>query len=218
MISKRLHPASFSNVNTQLAHKVENFKLKNEVVNGDFSQGTAGWNTTTTTGFTVVGGIAEFIATAVNGRIEKNIGTILANEKYYTCANVKADSSSVSLRTTDLTVGGIVASHTGNNTFKLLSGVYTQTVDNSIFIRIVDARGSGWTKIYTDNIMLIKLTSIFGVGNEPTKLEMDELMKVIPNQWWDGELSLTQKQFVTWQLNLIRKNTNAIIALGGTIV
>ena len=71
---------------------------------------------------------------------------------------------------------------------------------------------------YLDDVLLINLTELFGIGNEPTKEEMDELMKVIPNQWWDGELMLTQKQFITWQLNLIRKNTNAIIALGGTIV
>jgi len=33
---------------------------------------------------------------------------------------------------------------------------------------------------------------------------MDELIKLIPNQWFDGELTLTQKQIMIWTLNVQR--------------
>ena len=60
---------------------------------------------------------------------------------------------------------------------------------------------------------LINLTVTFGSGNEPTKEEMDELIKV--TGYIDGEYALNNKEFLIWTLALIRSNKNAIITLGG---
>ena len=68
------------------------------------------------------------------------------------------------------------------------------------------------------NLLLVNLTSIFGAGNEPTKEEMDTLVGILGVQYFEGEITLTQKQIMNWQLKMIRQNRNAIIALGGTII
>ena len=60
---------------------------------------------------------------------------------------------------------------------------------------------------------LINLTVTFGSGNEPTKEEMDELIKV--TGYIDGEYALNNKELLVWTLSLIRRNKNAIVALGG---
>ena len=203
---------SSTNVQTALAEldteKASKLFATNLVTNGDFSNGTTGWTATSATGFQVVNGIAEFVATALNGRLEKNIGNISANEKYYASAKVKTDSSNVSLITTDLTVGGLVVRHVGNNDYQLLSGVYTQTIDKNITIRIVDARSSGWTKIYVDNILLINLTQVFGTGNEPTKEQMDWIFTE-RDRLGLGHLNGTQELLpMVSLLNLINKKAN----------
>ena len=64
-----------------------------------------------------------------------------------------------------------------------------------------------------DNVMMIDLTETFGAGNEPTKEEMDELIKV--TGYIDGEYALNNKEMLIWTLALIRRNKNAIVALGG---
>lgn len=68
------------------------------------------------------------------------------------------------------------------------------------------------------NWMCIDLTSTFGSGNEPTKEEIDTLISILGSDYFEGELTLSQKQIMNWQLKMIRQNRNAIIALGGTII
>jgi len=199
-----------SNVNAQLndieKSKIENFKLKNEVVNGDFSQGTVGWFGG---GYTVVGG-EGYVDGSKSGTIVYQ-PCLIANNKHY----IRFKLRKINANSVQLYCGG-------SNVFIYNKGEIIDSYISSVF-NPLNTNGNlalGCTLgaiFYFDKFTLIDLTSVFGAGNEPTKLEMDELMKVIPNGWWDGELTLTQKQFITWQLNLIRKNTNAIIALGGTI-
>lgn len=71
------------------------------------------------------------------------------------------------------------------------------------------------SEVLFDNLTLIDLTATFGAGNEPTKSEMDELIKI--TGYIDGTLTLSLKQVAIWQLNLIRQNRTALIALGGTL-
>lgn len=63
------------------------------------------------------------------------------------------------------------------------------------------------------NLIVLNLTETFGTGNEPTKEEMDELIKV--TGYIDGEYALNNKEVLIWTLALIRRNKNAIVALGG---
>ena len=68
---------------------------------------------------------------------------------------------------------------------------------------------------YVNSIMILDLTETFGAGNEPTKVEMDELIKV--TGYINNEYALNNKEMLIWTLALIRRNKNAIITLGGTI-
>ena len=82
----------------------------------------------------------------------------------------------------------------------------TNTIDVASYVyygaNLVDDFG----ELLSENrdYIAINLTETFGAGNEPTKEEMDELIKLIPNQWFDGELTLTQKQIMIWTLNVQR--------------
>lgn len=207
-----------------MAEKLQNFKLKNEVVNGDFSNGVTGW-------LCFYGSL-----TAINNELEVTVTSfqtsasymgwssgipIISGRKYYASMLIKPKY----IKVTRFQIGNAISSPYSPpiDVYTRVSDVLTAlTTVNKVtsvrFYHYTDTLYSIGDKINFKNLMLIDITSIFGAGNEPTKLEMDELVKVIPNGWWDGELTLTQKQFITWQLNLIRKNTNAIIALGGTIV
>ena len=195
----------------QLNEKVQNFKLKNEVVNGDFSQGTTGWVSYNAT-INNVNGELNAEPNAGFGQAFQLLKTIVG-DKYYMRAKVKANVNNVVILFASVTS----SAHSGNGQYQQLSLIASaETTANPLII--LDVTPTASIPFTADDVVVINLTKTFGVGNEPSKLEMDELMKVIPNGWWDGELSLTQKQFITWQLNLIRKNTNAIIALGGTII
>lgn len=219
------------NTVAQLAEKVQNFKIKNEVVNGDFSQGIAGYMQILPVNifeisqnkFKSTPQSLRCVKTGVQrGRFDKTIPNIISGSKVYIKVSaylIQLISNNINYRLSiNMATTNIVGTFNASkiNQWQDLSIAGTLTSDANR-ITIVDDNDNTWES-YFDDFIVINMTNVFGTGNEPTKLEMDELMKVIPNGWWDGELSLTQKQFITWQLNLIRKNTNAIIALGGTIV
>ena len=69
-----------------------------------------------------------------------------------------------------------------------------------------------------DNFMRINLTETFGAGNEPTEEEMNLLISTLGIDYFEGEITIPAQKIMQWQLKLIRKNKNAIIALGGTII
>ena len=194
-------------------------------MNGDFSQGTTGWRSLPSTS-NLATERGEMVVTAIaSGRVyflQWSNWNHPSGQKVYIAGDFRANKQSVCTfgLGKDSSMLGIVGSSTFNisTTKQRLSVMITSTDTFGGFrLRSNDLTTEGdWVR--ADNITLINLTALFGAGNEPTKLEMDELMKVIPNGWWNGEISLTQKQFMTWLLNLQRKNTNAIIALGGTII
>ena len=91
------------------------------------------------------------------------------------------------------------------------SSVITATNDG---IRVQMGRTNRCTFDFNvDGVCAINLTAAFGAGNEPTVAEMDALLAILPDGWFEGTLTLTQKQITTWLLNLIRANTAAIVAL-----
>ena len=203
------------NTNAQLADKVQNFKIKNEIVNGNFTNNFTNWENVGAPIKSINEGFAE-ITPNIDGAGIAQPYNFVNGRKYFFSVIYKGLAFNLRLRTglggtTDFSTG-ILADEIND---KRLSFVHTPTL-SPLYLHLVGNNAPG--AYYVKEVLVIDLTSIFSTDNEPTKLEMDELMKIIPNGWWDGELSLTQKQYITWQLNLIRKNTNAIIALGGTIV
>ena len=213
-------------VDAQLAEKVQNFKLKNDVVNGDFSQGATGWtsnpsintisalNNTLIATITSVSG-AAYIASLPPPPLDRE-------SKIYISFKINPFRTHIpQVRIYD--VPADLDKNAPSGVFTRVSNVIVRSIAtvNPLFIytnRFSTTDMVVGSQTQYKEVLVVNLTKIFGAGNEPTKLEMDELIKIIPNQWWDGELTLTQKQYITWQLNLIRKNTNAIIALGGTII
>lgn len=199
-------------VDAQLSDIVsKSLKLKNNFINGNFTTGITSWSQATLSSFIVNAGIAEFVANAKDGRIFQLI-TYNVLDKHYFTALVKSDSNLV-----ELNLGGAASiKHTGNNQFQRLSLVYTQPFASGLTSRIQDGRTTAWSTVYVKNAISVNLTSVFGAGNEPTKAEMDTLINMIG--WFDGEITVSEKQLAIWTLNLIRQNRNAIVALGGTIV
>ena len=191
---------------TQLNDKVQNFKLKNEVVNGDFSNGTTGWTNGGLQSFTVVGVEAIALANSQFDGVQQTIPLAL-NNRYYFKADVKATSNLVRLGMSG-NITSTLISHSGSGNYERLSGISIPTTDTSWTCLIRDYRTTGFDNYFTKNVLVINLTAIFGAGNEPTKEEMDRLVSMVPNQWWDGELDLTQQQYVNWLLSSIREKAN----------
>ena len=85
-----------------------------------------------------------------------------------------------------------------------------QPPDASVLVNLLNSSGeyeyvSASESITLSKIALIDLTEVFGAGNEPTSIEMMELVKLVTNGWLGDALILNHKQIITWQLNLIRK-------------
>lgn len=89
----------------------------------------------------------------------------------------------------------------------------TTTTSFVWYVKLTNAKVGDVFKLR--NLTVIDLTETFGAGNEPTKEEMGELIKV--TGYIDGEYALNNKEMLMWTLSLIRGNKNAIISLGGTI-
>ena len=110
------------------------------------------------------------------------------------------------------------------------SAIYGAEVINGRNSRIIDVAGTSSVGIIyfnsvsavwdmqMDNFMYINLTETFGAGNEPTKGEMDLLISTLGTDFFEGEITIPAQKIMQWQLKLIRKNKNAIIAIGGTII
>jgi hypothetical protein len=197
----------------QLADDVS-VKIKNLVINGDFNS-SEGW--TTTGQGTIVDGelVIMTLGTFAWGQsINASIGDMVYfGGVCYTLSGAgisgtpfvyfgDSNSNSRVSNPTEIPtrISGI---HTvaGGGTLIQINGYYTGTVDH-----------------HFDKIFAINLTETFGEGNEPTKEEMDLLISILGIDYFEGEITIPAQKIMQWQLALIRKNKNAIIALGGTII
>lgn len=157
--------------NTGMQVQMFGQSAENLVVNGDFRNGTTGWEVSNVSGFTVINGIAEFTPTNRYGRLQQTVNNpngIL--DKWYLRALVKPDKSKVALSFQ----GAILQYHSGSGNYEVLSGLRTTTFLTPL-VQTQEYDTSGFTKIYVDNVMVINLTATFGAGNEPTKEQCDKL-------------------------------------------
>lgn len=215
-------------------------KIRNEIVNGDFSQGLGEQVPTSFNrwlrvenkhSLTVVDGALLIDFTNKEG-VETSRYlcawypkiSYKNNNTYYAYANIlKVESGDLSnlMFVVSASVPVVIIYVREKLKIGLNSGVFNDITNgyrgyvgiSSMFDKPFSAKHS----CVIQNFGVINLTQTFGVGNEPTKSEMDELIKVLGG-WFDGEITLTQKQQLTWLLNLIRKNTMTITTLGGTNV
>jgi len=154
------------------------FTLYNLIGNGGFTNGTVGWNTSNAT-INVVDNAAACLIVQSNGFVFRTISptTVIAH-KYYYRADVKTDRTLIGIR---LGSNNPIVYHTGSNNWETLSGVINPTA-GSQSVLLQDTNTSGFTTIYLDNVMAIDLTETFGVGNEPTLQQMNEVVTA----WFDS--------------------------------
>ncbi len=207
-----------------LARKGLELKIPNIIKNGDFSQGLDEWEPIDqlSASITLADKGAVFQARYLSYAPHQLI-PIKANHVYYISQKAKNIDA----------VEAVMAFGNGRVREQIILVYYNQ-INETEFTRVsatikADNNYTSFipfnftsnqahdAKIIIDDVLMLDLTEIFGVDNEPSKEEMDTLVNLIPNSWWDGTLKPTQKQLITWLLNLIRENRNAIIALGGSL-
>ena len=199
-------------------------QLTNLIVNGDFSEGAKGWiRDAYNSSFEVIDGVAKATDFEYKFRsfIQNVSDRVIAGNFYYATIRTKVEHvekfQNFSILSSATAAGNFMLKQCTNLTdeFDRYSG-YGQWGLGDHFRVIYTFEEQGEFPAYLDDVLLIDLTKTFGAGNEPTKEEMDVLIDIIG--WFDGKITLTQKQQLIWTLNLIRKNRNAITALGGGIV
>ena len=155
----------------------------NLLTNGDFSNGTTGWSTSTLASCTVSGNVATCLANENNDSINRVLTSVVGH-KYYFAAQVKALSSLIGFYMSTSN-----KFHSGGGNYELLSSIFTATSTNH-GMGVMDTRASGFDNFYVKYAIAIDLTATFGAGNEPTAAGMDALLSAFPHSWFDGTQEL----------------------------
>lgn len=170
---------------TQGTQPPQKIKLTNLVSNGDLLTPSTtnvnipkGFISSTNTNISLINGVFTFTPISRYGQLARpsNAGAIIGNV-YYLFSYVKSSS------TETLLIGygystSFLKKHSGNGQWELLSVVGNKTnTDNRIEVQ--SNLLTDFSPIQVDYIGLINLTSVFGVGNEPSKAYMDELINDI---------------------------------------
>ena len=153
--------------------------MTNAVTNGDASGGTAGWTPQNLSGFSVLNGKFKWTATAQNGSQSQSISTVVGR-KYQAIAKVTATSSLVRLF-----MSGTNASHPGDGTERILTLQFTAT-STAHNVGVLDIASSGWAQVTVDEIMVIDLSTPFGLSNEPTATEFADMLTYKGKTFWNG--------------------------------
>lgn len=208
--------ADMAQVQTDLAQLEADVSLKmpNLITNGNFVSGTAGWLFgTNISGVSVLDGVLTFtgggsLSITSNNWLNQN-NQQPENNILFCAASAKSEQAGTFY---------IGAGYAGTGYALTTSFIrYSYRGDNVNNNKFVMGANAG-NIVQVKNAINMNLTAIFGAGNEPTNEEMDTLMNILGIEYFDGEITLTQKQVMNWELKLIRQNRNAIVALGGTII
>lgn len=195
----------------ELAGKADKVDLKNEIENGNFSKGTTGWYTY---GSTIAVEDNKRLKVSNNGSFSyaQVIGylDLEPQNKYYFRTKIEDGNKDTNVRILGWFNGGVKSSE---GLYELVKENTSEEIINRE-LKFYDSSTEG-DYYYISNIQLINLTATFGAGNEPTREEMGELINL--TGYIDGGYALNNKEMLIWTLELIRRNRNAIIALGGTI-
>lgn len=143
----------------QMNVKVSGNTLKNEVVNGNFANGTTGWENINVSA-SASNNVCTILASVANGNLRKSTQVLLANHKYYLSLKIKATSSLVKLSLTNNINSSITLSHTGSGNYELISGIVSNlTYTSNGYLLIQDTRTSGWDNIYIKDVICIDMGS-----------------------------------------------------------
>lgn len=138
--------------------------LTNLITNGDFSDGTTGWELSNVTG-DVTNGIYSCTATAQNGWLGQDGIVTLANNVYLIAFRIYSASNEVIIITGNNTDYSDAIYHSGNGwqTVLLPISYVGKASSSNSYIIIRDTRASGWTEIKATNATLFNLTASHGV-------------------------------------------------------
>jgi hypothetical protein len=195
-------PYLTANFKSRLGNSVDVLRgmpATNLVTNGDFRNGTVGWDKIGLFNPIVLNNIYSFTVTAAYHKMKQSI-SFISLHKYYICVYVKADNKNVFLEVYCKSDTSANIAHSGSNTFERLSYIATAGSGANSHVGIIDARSGAWTEIQVKYFSVLDLTEIFGTGNEPTLAEMDAIMSKYPNSWFDGTVNplLTHKELMTY--------------------
>lgn len=173
-------------VKGQVSGSVRGLTATNIIKNGNFSNGTTNW--TSTSNMNVVNNELQFIPTGQYGNVYQQIKNINISDKLYIVAKIKTNKNTVRLSISHKSGYTFTSSPSNdNNEFGRVSviGTIPSDVDYNFIRLMVQDIGTTFSTIYIKEVMAINLTQIFGAGNEPTKEECD---KIFAN-WFDGTKS-----------------------------
>lgn len=215
-------------INELDTEKVDKLFATNLVQNGDFSNGTTGWiassglmsvlnNTLQATG----------VGTSTTISIRENrVATILQNgRKEYARVRMRVrDNQAQHIRMrlygglSDTTINTPVqdqwyevsAIMTGNPTSEATAFVRFQP-----FATYADSATTNGKVFEIERPLIIDLTATFGAGNEPTKEQMDKLLLVYPNSWFNGTVELMNyKQLLDYVIDLDAEKVDKVTGKG----
>jgi hypothetical protein len=144
----------------------EVFRDGNNIINGNFNNGISSW-TTNAVSFTVVDGVAQFLADAQSEQITSNALTKVNGNIYYHRSQVN------SLNNVLFTTAGIgTVIYTGGSGWLSLSSTYTWVGSSGTwFLSIRNQSTSSFESVFVDNVYDINLTSL-GLTSK-TKEQLD---------------------------------------------
>lgn len=217
--------SSITGINTNLTalNNNANVKLKNLITNGDFRNGTTGWTAPNGTLSALNNELTHTGNSSTTGTsvISHAFNTIAAHQYYIALSVFRShDISSMYIEQIN-GLGVIQLTNTVINEWNFRSFIKSSTANSASSLTLVAlfTGSSNLNKLLKiKGFLSVDLTATFGAGNEPTKDEMETLITILGSQYFDGEITLTQKQIMNWELKMIRQNRNAIVALGGTII
>lgn len=194
----------------------------NMVINGDFAQEGEGWkffiNRTQSyfDGYvrnTVIGKVSAVALI----RQDNLFSSADDGDKFYIRYKFRANFSTVLNMPYDST-GYLTKSYTDTGNWMVFSGTYQ--INNPKDITDMVLRQTSKVLEENDyydigNVININLTQTFGIGNEPTKAEMDALMAYFPNSWFDGTRNILPALAVL-MLNKLRNLDGSSMDLRGT--
>ena len=173
-----------SAINELDTEKADKLFATNLITNGDFSNGTTGWTKVSTSAFVSITDRMNFIGTIEVGRTGGYFQDITANstDKLYISA-VRNNTSGSNVNFTIRDFGGF----TNTDTLPTVNGINSIVVSKINGIRVYFQVVENLTYNTTfDNVIVINLTQLFGAGKEPTVEQMDRLLSIYSNSWFNG--------------------------------
>lgn len=189
------------NRSNELAGKADKVVIKNLVKNGDFSDGLTKWTIQNGANVSVTTEGAEILSIKNSLQIYQSISAPVG-DMLYSAVLVKTDSQNNFAYSTNQSV---IPINSNSQDFQLVSSREKRA--NGAYLSIDRINSDGTQKKLTLKYMIaLNLTQTFGAGNEPTKEEMDELVKV--TGYFNGEYAINNREMLGHLMKGIREKAD----------